>query len=153
MNNNDEMIKSMIAEKDKVKLKYKQKLNNIKQHYGIEFDIDNVNVSSIKNIRFRNLSYKNSLHDITLDYNNITKSFTHILYHYSDSRIVRTNDPKKMLSSLEKEYKLQVIIAEINHANEEYLREMNGIDLAYGRFEEDQLMLEKTMQLNKNEEN
>ena len=35
----EENLKKKIIEKDKAKLRYKQKLELIKQHYGIEFDV------------------------------------------------------------------------------------------------------------------
>ena len=34
--NSEDLIKKKIADKDKAKLKYKQKLELIKQHYGVE---------------------------------------------------------------------------------------------------------------------
>ena len=55
---NEEIIKKKIADKDKIKLKYKQRLNLIKQHYGVEFDVEHLNNNEVENIRFINLKYK-----------------------------------------------------------------------------------------------
>ena len=46
--NSEELIKKKIADKDKAKLKYKQKLNSIKQHYGIEFDVEHLKNNEVE---------------------------------------------------------------------------------------------------------
>ena len=38
--NKKELIKEKIKEQDKAKLKYKQKIELVKQHYGIELDVE-----------------------------------------------------------------------------------------------------------------
>ena len=50
--NDEELTKKIIAEKDKVNLKYKQRLNSIKQHYGVEFDVNHFSDNKIRKIYF-----------------------------------------------------------------------------------------------------
>ena len=47
---NEEIIKKKIADKDKIKLKYKQRLNLIKQHYGVEFDVEHLNNNEVETL-------------------------------------------------------------------------------------------------------
>jgi hypothetical protein len=49
--NNEELIKKKIADKDKANLRYKEKLNSIKQHYGVEFYVEHLNNNDIENLQ------------------------------------------------------------------------------------------------------
>ena len=51
----EELLKLVIAEKDKLKQKYNHKINAIKQHYGVEFDVNYFTNEKIKSIKFNNL--------------------------------------------------------------------------------------------------
>ena len=52
--NEEELLKLVIAEKDKLKEKYNYKINAIKQHYGIEFDVNYFTDEKVKSIKFNN---------------------------------------------------------------------------------------------------
>lgn len=128
MNNEEDLTKKIIEEKDKLSLNYKQKLNEIKQHYGIEFDVEHLKNSSIKNITFVNLKYKNTFNNLSIIYNGETKSFDYMNYEFSEARNIRSVNHKKMIPILEKEYKLKLLVAEIERVNSEYLRNLKDID-------------------------
>ena len=85
--NNEELIKKKIADKDTAKLKYKQKLNSIKQHYGIEFDVEHLKNNEVENIRFVNLKYKMGYNDLIGLYNEtISESQRNILDEYLECK-------------------------------------------------------------------
>lgn len=85
MDNNEELTKKIIAEKDKITLRYKQKLNDIKQHYGVEFDVEHLKDSSIKNITFVNLKYKNTFSNLSVVYNGETRNFEYMNYEFTEA--------------------------------------------------------------------
>lgn len=153
IHNNAELTKLIINEKDKVKLKYKQKLNNIKQHYGVEFDVEHLKNDSVKSINFINLNYKNGFNNLCVTYDNLSKKMDYISYEFTDSRVVKNTKHKKIVPYLEKEYKLNLIVAEVNRLNEEYLREINEIDNTYKNTPINNAESGRILQVNKNEEN
>ena len=81
---NDELyrdnLKKKIVEKDKAKLKYKQSLELIKQHYGVEFDVYYFKNENIDKIKFSNLEFKTSAKNITMVYDNKIGKFNYIFY-------------------------------------------------------------------------
>ncbi|MDO5557804.1 MAG: hypothetical protein Q4G05_06185 [Clostridia bacterium] len=131
MSNNMELTKMIIAEKDKVILKYKQKLNDIKQHYGVEFDVTHFKDDKVKNITFVNLKYKKSFNNVSISYDNTLGKMNYINYEFSDTRIAKGINHKKLIPTIDKEYKLKMIVAEIDRANKEYIEELNKIDELY----------------------
>ena len=151
--NNEELTKKIIAEKDRIKLKYKQRLNDIKQHYGVEFDVTHFKNDEVKNITFLNLKYKNTFSNISINYDNDTKKMNYINYDFSDARIVKGNNHKKLIPSLDKEYRLKLIVAEIDRANNEYVRELSEIDEYYKVIQNNGVEKENTLQIEKKEEN
>lgn len=128
---NEEIIKKKIADKDKIKLKYKQRLNLIKQHYGVEFDVEHLNNNEVENIRFINLKYKTGFNNVCVNYNTSNKKVSYVDYEFADTRIVKNTKHKKLVSDLEKDYKLNLVVGEIERANNEYIRELNEIDNYY----------------------
>ena len=116
--NSEDLIKKKIADKDKAKLKYKQKLNSIKQHYGIEFDVEH-----LKN-------------------NEVT-----------DTRIVKNTKHKKLAATLEKDYKLNLIVSEIERANNDYVRELEEIDNYYVELEKNNSEKIKELDITKKDKN
>lgn len=148
----DELVKLVIAEKDKAKLKYKQRMNDIKQHYGIEFDVIHYQDEKIKDINFVNLKYKDKIENISITYDNITKKIDYINYEFSDTKLVKNLNHKKMITFLEKEYKLKLVIDEMNRINIEYIQELAEIDYALKNTEND-LQIEKVLKNNKDDEN
>lgn len=125
---NEEIIKKKIIEKDKSKLKYKQKLELIKQHYGVEFDIYYFDNSNIEKIKFSNLDFKNTAKNISLIYDNKIGKFNYIFYDYDSEQSIRNYDEKKIINGLNREKKLKLVIAEIKRSNEEYQKELIEID-------------------------
>lgn len=152
MDNNEELTKKIIAEKDKITLRYKQKLNNIKQHYGVEFDVEHLKDSSIKNITFVNLKYKNTFSNLSVVYDGGTRSFDYMNYEFVEARNVRGVSHKKMLPFLDKEYKLKLLVAEIERANSEYVRELNDIDIALENAPKSNSKYERTLVVDKVDE-
>ena len=128
---NEEIIKKKLADKDKIKLKYKQRLNLIKQHYGVEFDVEHLNNNEVENIRFINLKYKAGFNNVCVNYNPSNKKVSYVDYDFADTRIVKNTKHKKLVSDLEKDYKLNLVVGEIERANNEYIRELNEIDNYY----------------------
>ena len=125
---NEEIIKKKIIEKDKAKLKYKQKLELIKQHYGVEFDIYYFDNSNIQKIKFSNLDYKNTAKNISLIYDNKIGKFNYVFYDYDSEQSIRNYDEKKIINGLNREKKLKLVIAEVKRLNEEYQKELLEID-------------------------
>ena len=125
---NEEIIKKKIIEKDKAKLKYKQKLELIKQHYGVEFDIYYFDNSNIEKIKFSNLDFKNTAKNISLIYDNKIGKFNYVFYDYDSEQSIRNYDEKKIINGLNREKKLKLVIAEIKRLNEEYQKELFEID-------------------------
>lgn len=115
-------------EKEKITLKYKQKLNNIKQHYGVEFEVETFTNYDVKNIIFVNLKYKNLFTNVSVIYNGKTGKFDYIDYDFLETRSVKNLNHKRLISNLEKEYKLNLIVAEIYRLNENYVKELSEIN-------------------------
>ena len=147
--NNEKKLKEKISEKDKAKLNYKQKLELIKQHYGVEFDVTSLKDGSINDVKFMNLKYKNEFNNLTIVYNNVLKKFDYLFCEYIDVKTVKNLNHKQVIPNLNKEYKLKLIIAEINRANEEYRKKINAIESKYqATIDTD----EKVLQIKKNDE-
>lgn len=125
---NEEIIKKKIIEKDKAKLKYKQKLELIKQNYGVEFDIYYFDNSNIEKIKFSNLDFKNTAKNISLIYDNKIGKFNYVFYDYDSEQSIRNYDEKKIINGLNREKKLKLVIAEVKRLNEEYQKELLEID-------------------------
>ena len=127
----DEIIKEKIVEKDKAKLKYKQKLELVKQHYGVEFDVYYFDNENIDKIKFSNLEFKTSAKNVSLVYDNKIGKFNYIFYDYDSEQAVRNYDEKKIINGLNREKKLKLVIAEVKRLNEEYKKELLEIEEKY----------------------
>lgn len=151
--NSESLLKENIAEKDNIKLKYKQKLNDIKQYYGIEFDVDHCQNEKIKCIKFVNLKYKNGFDNLSIIYNGITKKIDYIDYDFTDLRLIKNLNHKKFASNLEKDFKLKLVVAEIDKANNEYRKKLNEIDF-YSQNSMNNISIDnKVLKIEKKEEN
>ena len=124
----EENLKKKIIEKDKAKLRYKQKLELIKQHYGIEFDVYYFKNENIDKIKFSNLEFKTSAKNITMVYDNKIGKFNYIFYDYDNEQSIKNYDEKKIISALNREKKLKLVVAEVKRLNEEYQKELQEID-------------------------
>ncbi len=151
--NNQELIKRKIADKDKIKLEYKQKLNLIKQHYGVEFDVEHFDNNEIENIKFINLNYKNGYDNVCVNYNPNSKKISYIDYDFTDTRLVKNLKHKKFADDLERKYKLNLMVAEINRANNEYVEKTNEIDKYYDEIANNLNDNSKQLEINKNNKN
>ena len=127
----EENLKKKIIEKDKAKLNYKQKLELIKQHYGVEFDVYYFNNENIDKIKFSNLEFKTSAKNVSLVYDNKIGKFNYIFYDYDSEQAIRNYDEKKIINGLNREKKLKLVIAEVKRLNEEYKKELLEIEKKY----------------------
>lgn len=150
VDNDKELIKKKIIEKDKVKLKYKQKLELVKQHYGVDFNITYFENNNIDKVKFYNLEFKTSAKNISLVYDNKIGKFNYIFYDYDNEQSLKNYDAKKLMNSLNREKKLKLVIAEIKRLNEEYKVELNKIEEKY---KEDDIKEIKELDYKKKREN
>ena len=150
VDNDKELIKKKIIEKDKAKLKYKQKLELVKQHYGVDFDITYFENNNIDKVKFYNLEFKSSAKNISLIYDNKIGKFNYIFYDYDNEQSLKNYDAKKLMNSLNREKKLKLVIAEIKRLNEEYKAELNKIEEKY---KEDDIKEIKELDYKKKREN
>ena len=141
--NNMEKVKEKIQEQDKLKLEFKQKLNNIKVKYGIEFDIEILNTNDIDKIKFYNLKYKNLSRDMSLIYYNEHNYYGAYIYTVNkDSSMEKENYITKK-NYLNKKYKLDLIIQEIKQAHEVYKSKLLELENNYKEESLNGLKLEK----------
>lgn len=150
VDNDKELIKKKIIEKDKAKLKYKQKLELVKQHYGVDFNITYFENNNINKVKFSNLEFKSSAKNISLVYDNKIGKFNYIFYDYANKQSLKNYDAKKLMNSLNREKKLKLVIAEIKRLNEEYKAELNKIEEKY---KEDDIEEIKELDYKKKREN
>ena len=150
VDNDKELIKKKIIEKDKAKLKYKQRLELVKQHYGVDFDITYFENNNIDKVKFYNLEFKSSAKNISLIYDNKIGKFNYIFYDYDNEQSLKNYDAKKLMNSLNREKKLKLVIAEIKRLNEEYKAELNKIEEKY---KEDDIKGIKELDYKKKREN
>lgn len=150
VDNDKQLIKKKIIEKDKAKLKYKQKLELVKQHYGVDFNITYFENNNIDKVKFYNLELKSSAKNISLIYDNKIGKFNYIFYDYDNEQSLKNYDAKKLMNSLNREKKLKLVIAEIKRLNEEYKAELNKIEEKY---KEDDIKEIKELDYKKKREN
>lgn len=129
IDNIEEITKEIIEEKDKLKLLYKQKLNDIMRHYGVELDIKHLGTEKISVIKFINLKFQNGINNLSVSYDNISMKYCFISYDFDNDKDLKLINYKKMISNLEKRYKLQLIVDECNRANNEYLKNLEDINI------------------------
>lgn len=137
MNNEEkkELIKKKINEKDEAKKKYREKLELIKQHYGVDFIVDYYRDENINKIKFVNLEYKTIAKNISIVYDNKIGKFNYLTYDYTSNSSFKNMTDKKLITALNREKKLKLIIAEITRLNKEYQLELENIDRKYKELE------------------
>lgn len=150
--NTEEIVNKKIAEKNLAKEKYDRKIGDIKVKRGINFSIEYLKSERINSIMFTNLEYKNKAKNITLYYNADRNSFNAVTYEVSKNATIQDLRDTTLIKKLEKEYKLQVVIEEIEKANLEYIRSLNEIDQKYMQIEREQMVSEKELEIKKNNE-
>lgn len=151
--NNEELTKKIIVEKDKAKLQYQKRLTNIESHYGVDFDVEHLKDSNIKNITFLNLKYKNTFNNLSITYDEESRTFDYMNYEFLETRNVKSINHRKIISYLEKEYKLKFLILEIERANSEHQKELENIDRTLKYAPKGIPKYERTLMINKKEEN
>ena len=151
--NKKELIKEKIKEQDKAKLKYKQKIELVKQHYGIEFDVEHFKDENIETIKFVNLEYKNVLRNIVVIYDNSLQKFNYVSYDYDNESTLKNLNNKKILTGVSKEDKLKLVVGEMRRLNEEYQNELKIINDKYSSMLNNNIKSENELQLKKKDEN
>ena len=151
--NKKELIKEKIKEQDKAKLKYKQKIELVKQHYGIEFDVEHFKDENIETIKFVNLEYKNVLRHIVVIYDNSLQKFNYVSYDYDNESTLKNLNNKKILTGVSKENKLKLVVGEMRRLNEEYQNELKIINDKYSSMLNNNIESENELQLKKKDEN
>lgn len=121
--NYDEKTKETIIAKDKCNFEFKKRLANIKQKYGIEFEVNLLNNNNIDCIKFYNLVYKKLAHDLSMIYYNQTNYYGAIIYTVNKNASMNKETYLSKKNYFGKQYKIESVIDEIKQANEKY-REM-----------------------------
>lgn len=127
----NDLIKKKISEKNKAKKKYLEKLELLKQSYGVEFKIDSFKNDDINKIRFYNMNYQKSIKNVSMVYDNKYGKFNYLSYDYSVERDSKTLSNHKIIEDLNREKKLKLLVDEILKVNIEYKQELMEIDNKY----------------------
>lgn len=145
-NVNDELIAKKIEEKNQLKINYEKKLGNIKTTRGINFSIDYLKDNNINTVIFSNLLYQNKVKNIVIYYSGEHKVFNAISCELNED--VNASDLEKvnLIEKLKKQYKLSLIIKEINEATEEYRNELLEIDKKYKKLEKERILSAKGLE-------
>lgn len=124
----NEKIRKKLAEKDNARKKYLEKLELLKQKYGVEFEVNSFSNHNIDKIKFYNLEYKKSLKNVVVIYDNKLKKYNYISYDFESEKTIKDLTNNKIINDLNKEKKLKLLIDEIQKVNNEYLIELEEID-------------------------
>ncbi len=127
----NDLIKKKISEKNKAKKKYLEKLELLKQSYGVEFKIDSFKNNDINKIRFYNMNYQKSIKNVSLVYDNKYGKFNYLSYDYGVEKDSKTLSNHKIIEDLNREKKLKLLVDEILKLNIEYKQELMEIDNKY----------------------
>ena len=128
---NQENLKNNLEEKDEKKEKYNQELNDIKNHYQVEFDVYYSKNNNVERIKFLNLTYKKKIENITLIYDNRIGKFNFLSYKLEQNFTTKNLIDKTIISTINKEKRLNLVIAEVLRLSKEYKQEIEKIDRKY----------------------
>ena len=117
---NRDLIKEKMVEQQKFRADYQQKIIEIKNEYGVDFNINYLDSGLIKDIIFNVSTYKNKIDNIQIHYDN-DMNLISMNYQYSDNRIVKNLNPKRVIREIEKEYDLKSVFLKINDYTSEYI--------------------------------
>jgi len=131
-----ELTKKKISEKNKAKKKYLEKLELLKQSYGIEFKVDNFKNNDVNKIKFYNMNYRKSIKNVSIIYDNKIGKFNYLSYEYDLERDIKGLTDYKVIEELNEEKKLKLIVDEIIRINNEYKIELIEIDSKYSNYNE-----------------
>jgi len=131
-----ELTKKKISEKNKAKKNYLEKLELLKQSYGIEFKVDNFKNNDVNKIKFYNMNYRKSIKNVSIIYDNKIGKFNYLSYEYDLERDIKGLTDYKVIEELNEEKKLKLIVDEIIRINNEYKIELIEIDSKYSNYNE-----------------
>lgn len=132
----NDLIKKKLSEKNKAKRKYLEKLELLKQSYGVEFKVDSFKNNDINKIRFYNMNYQKSIKNVSMVYDNKYGKFNYLSYDYSDEKDAKKFSNHKIIEDLNREKKLKLLVDEILKLNNEYKQELIEIDSRYSNSNE-----------------
>lgn len=118
----------IILEKERLKLKYNQRLESIKQHYGLDFEVYYLKDENMEKIKFLFSEHKNVIKNISLIYDSKLLKFNYIAYDYDNEKVLKNYNDQKIINELNREKKLFLVIDEIKKANEEYKIELERLN-------------------------
>lgn len=131
-----ELTKKKISEKNKAKKKYLEKLELLKQSYGIEFKVENFKNNDVNKIKFYNINYRKSIKNVSIIYDNKIGKFNYLSYDYDLERDIKGLTDYKLIEDLNEEKKLKLIVNEVIRINNEYQIELTEIDAKYNNYNE-----------------
>lgn len=131
-----ELTKKKISEKNKAKKKYLEKLELLKQSYGIEFKVENFKNNDVNKIKFYNINYRKSIKNVSIIYDNKIGKFNYLSYDYDLERDIKGLTDSKVIEDLNEEKKLKLIVNEVIRINNEYQIELTEIDAKYNNYNE-----------------
>lgn len=143
------LIKEKMKEQQKARSDYQQKMVEIKNKYGVDFNINYLDSDYIKEIVFNISNYKDKINDIQINYDN-DMNLISMNYQYSDNRIAKNLNLKKVIKEIEKENNLKTIFLEIIDCMNEYIEKKQKIST---KRDVNLNTQEKMLQINKNNEN
>ncbi len=127
----DDLIKKKIAEKNKVKKNYLEKLELLKQSYGVEFKVDNLKDNEVGKIKFYNIDYKKNIRDVTIIYDNKYNVFNTLIYTCDEKDYSNRLNNREIIKEITKAKKLKLLVDEILKLNNDYKQELKEIDYKY----------------------
>lgn len=130
-----EKTKQKINEKDKVRKKYLEELELLKQSFGVEFLVSEFKNNDIDKIKFYNLKYKNSVKNVAIIYDNKVKKFNYLSYDYDLEKDIKGLTNFKIIDDINKQYKLKILVDEIEKVNENYKLKLLEIESKYNNFD------------------
>lgn len=145
----NEFIKKKIVEKNKVKRKYLERLELLKQSYGVEFSTDSFKNNDINKIKFYNMNYQNSIKNVCIIYDNKYGKFNYLSYDFSSEKDINGLSNYKIIDNLTREKKLKLLVEEILKTNNEYKQELTKIDNKYCGYNEIFEESAKELEINK----
>ncbi len=129
----NDLIKKKINEKNKAKRKYLEKLELLKQSYGVEFKIDSSKNNDINKIRFYNINYQKSIKNLSIVYDYKYGKFNYLSYDCNTDKNYRNHT---IIEDLNREKKLKLLVDEVLKLNNKYKQELIEIDTKYSNSSE-----------------
>lgn len=147
--NKDELINKKISEKDEAKIEYEKKLGDIKTKRGVHFSVNYLKDNEINSITFSNLKYKNKAKNISLYYNGEYESFNAISYELNQNTTLQDTKDITLIEKLNEEYKLKIVVNEIEDANTQYKNKLLEIDKKYSNLDSQEEISNNDIELKK----